>query len=240
MTLTHDEQRALGFIAALLFLSAAVRVANLPDRVPVPGEPLDLAAHIAATERAVAAAERRAEPLAPGERLDPNTAPEVELARLPRVGPALARRIVEDRERNGPFRSAGDLARVPGVGQRLVELASPHLDLPATAPSAPAWSDAAAAAGAAGSSGSSGSRPGTWPGGASPATGLAGPQLIDLNTADAAALEALPGVGPVLAARIVAYRDSVGGLTSPEELLAVRGIGAATLERLRPRLRVAP
>jgi competence ComEA-like helix-hairpin-helix protein len=226
MTLTHDEQRALGFIAALLFLSAAVRVANLPDRVPVPGEPLDLEAHIAATELAVAAAERMAEPLAPGERLDPNTASEAELARLPRVGPALARRIVEDRERNGPFRSAGDLARVPGVGRRLVELASPHLDLPAAGPPAPAgvgWAvpPPVAPAGRAG------------PGGG-------GAEVIDLNTADAAALEALPGVGPVLAARIVAYRDSVGGLTSPEELLAVRGIGAATLERLRPRLRVAP
>jgi competence ComEA-like helix-hairpin-helix protein len=128
MTLTHDEQRALGFIAALLFLSAAIRVANLPDRAPVPGEALDLDAHIAATARAVAAAERMAEPLAPGERLDPNTAPETELARLPRVGPALARRIIEDRERNGPFHSAADLRRVPGVGERLVELATPHLD----------------------------------------------------------------------------------------------------------------
>jgi competence ComEA-like helix-hairpin-helix protein len=240
MTLTHDEQRALGFIAALLFLSAAVRVANLPDRAPVPGEPLDLAAHIAATEHAVAVAERMAEPLAPGERVDPNTAPEAELARLPRVGPALARRIIEDRERNGPFRSAPELARVPGVGARLVELASPHLTLPATTPSAPAWSDAAARSGPAGPSGSSGSRPGTRTAGAPASTGSAGPQLIDLNAADAAALETLPGVGPVLAARIVAYRDSVGGLTSPEDLLAVRGIGAATLERLRPRLRVAP
>jgi competence ComEA-like helix-hairpin-helix protein len=225
MTLTHDEQRALGFIAALLFLSAAVRVANLPDRVAVPGEPLDLAAHIAATEQAVATAERMAEPLAPGERLDPNTAPEAELARLPRVGPALARRIVEDRERNGPFRSAGDLARVPGVGPRLLELASPHLDLPAAGPPVPAGVGWAA--------------PPVAPVGRAGAPG-AGAEVIDLNRADAAALEALPGVGPVLAARIVAYRDSVGGLASPEELLAVRGIGAATLERLRPRLRVAP
>jgi competence ComEA-like helix-hairpin-helix protein len=219
MTLTHDEQRALGFIAGLLFLSAAVRVANLPDRVTPPGEPLDLEAHIAATERAVAVAERMAEPLAPGERLDPNTAPEVELARLPRVGPALARRIIEDRERNGPFHSAADLARVPGVGERLVELASPHLTLPAMAPAAPTLS-----------------RP---PAGAA-ASGPRGPDMVDVNRADAAALEALPGVGPVLAARIVAYRDSVGGLTSPDDLLSVRGIGAATLERLRPWLRFAP
>jgi competence ComEA-like helix-hairpin-helix protein len=225
MTLTHDEQRALGFIAGLLFLSAAVRVANLPDRVAAPGEPLDLETHIAATERAVSVAARMAEPLAPGERLDPNTAPEVELARLPRVGPALARRIIEDRERNGPFHSAADLARVPGVGERLVELAAPHLTLPAMASSAPPAPPAPAWSGPPAGAGSSGPR---------------GPDVVDLNRADAAALEALPGVGPVLAARIVAYRDSVGGLTSPDDLLSVRGIGAATLERLRPWLRFAP
>jgi competence ComEA-like helix-hairpin-helix protein len=228
MTLTHDEQRALGFIAALLFLSAAVRVTNLPDRAPIPGEPLDLEAHLAATERAVAAAERRAEPLAPGERLDPNTAPEAELVRLPRVGPALARRIVEDRERNGPFRSAADLARVAGVGERLVQLATPHLSLPAAHASGPA-----ASAGSAGSVALAGSALASSQG-----SGSSG--VVDLNTADVAALESLPGVGPVLAARIVAYRDSVGGLRSLDELLAVRGIGESTLARLKERVGTPP
>jgi competence ComEA-like helix-hairpin-helix protein len=204
MTLTSDERRALAFIAGLLFLSAAVRLASLPERVAPPGERVDLAAHIAATEREVAMAERMAEPLAPGERIDPNTAPAVELARLPRVGPALARRIVEDRERNGPFHRTGDLARVAGVGERLVELAAPHLALPAGPPVATA-----------------GGRQGT----------------VDLNTADAGSLEALPGVGPVLAARIVAYRDSAGPFASPEDLLAVRGVGEATLARFRERVR---
>jgi competence protein ComEA len=61
--------------------------------------------------------------------------------------------------------------------------------------------------------------------------------VVDLNTADAAALESLPGVGPVLAARIVAYRDSAGPFASPEDLLRVRGVGQATLERFRDRVR---
>jgi competence ComEA-like helix-hairpin-helix protein len=205
MTLTSDERRALAFIAGLLFLSAAVRLATLPGAVAPPGEPLDLAAHIEATARAVAEAERMAEPLAPGERIDPNTASAVELARLPRVGPALARRIVEDRERNGPFRSAPELARVPGLGPRLVELATPHLALPAGPPAG-----AGAAAGG----------------------------VVDINSADAATLEALPGVGPVLAARIVAHRDSAGHFASPDDLLAVRGIGPSTLARFRHLVRV--
>ena len=49
-------------------------------------------------------------------RVDLNRADADELASLPRIGPALARRIVADREANGPFRSLEDLDRVRGVG----------------------------------------------------------------------------------------------------------------------------
>ncbi len=56
---------------------------------------------------------------------------------------------------------------------------------------------------------------------------------IDLNRADATELEALPGVGPVLAERIVAYRDEYGPFTVVEDLLDVPGIGEAKLEQLR-------
>ncbi|MEY4070688.1 MAG: hypothetical protein RL721_1302, partial [Candidatus Eisenbacteria bacterium] len=56
-------------------------------------------------------------------------------------------------------------------------------------------------------------------------------------SASAAELDALPGIGPVLAARIVAHRDRHGPFRSPDELLAVPGIGPRLLERIRPRLR---
>ncbi|MBQ9392789.1 MAG: helix-hairpin-helix domain-containing protein [Oscillospiraceae bacterium] len=59
-------------------------------------------------------------------------------------------------------------------------------------------------------------------------------ELLDLNRADAAALERLPGVGPTLAARIVDYRRAHGAFASVEELLQVEGVGPATLEGLRP------
>ena len=59
------------------------------------------------------------------------------------------------------------------------------------------------------------------------------PSLIDINKASAAALDLLPGIGPVLAQRIVEYREEHGGFTLPEDLLAVEGIGEATLEDLR-------
>ena len=61
---------------------------------------------------------------------------------------------------------------------------------------------------------------------------------LDINRASARELTALPRVGPVLAGRIVALRDSLGGFTSVEQLDAVRGVGPATLERLRPLVRL--
>lgn len=57
---------------------------------------------------------------------------------------------------------------------------------------------------------------------------------IDLNRADAAALDELPRVGPALAARIVQWREANGRFRSVDDLLAVTGIGEATLEGLRP------
>ena len=48
---------------------------------------------------------------------------------------------------------------------------------------------------------------------------------IDLKTADAALLETLPGIGEVLAQRIIAYREAYGGFRSVEEIMNVKGIG---------------
>ncbi len=56
---------------------------------------------------------------------------------------------------------------------------------------------------------------------------------IDLNRSSAAELEELPGVGPVLAARIVAFRELNGPFSAVEDLLDVGGIGEAKLEAMR-------
>lgn len=56
---------------------------------------------------------------------------------------------------------------------------------------------------------------------------------INLNTADAAALETLPRVGPALAARILAWREANGRFTSVEDLLGVSGIGEKTFAGLK-------
>lgn len=57
---------------------------------------------------------------------------------------------------------------------------------------------------------------------------------VRVNQATAAELETLPGVGPVLAERIVAYREQNGPFSTVEDLLGVSGIGERTLEELRP------
>ncbi len=74
-----------------------------------------------------------------------------------------------------------------------------------------------------------------------PTAGSADPAddgLVDLNRADAATLETLPGIGPVLAERIVQWRDDVGPFGSVDELTSVSGIGEHVLEGLRDRVTV--
>ena len=67
--------------------------------------------------------------------------------------------------------------------------------------------------------------------------GFRGEPTPNLNAMTAAELEALPGIGPALAARIVAYRESHGDFADIGALGAVPGIGPALLERLRPLLK---
>ncbi|MDP2872251.1 MAG: helix-hairpin-helix domain-containing protein [Bacillota bacterium] len=84
-----------------------------------------------------------------------------------------------------------------------------------------------------------------WPGGL-PAGGVAGagsgvaaiPGPLDINSASSKALEDLPGIGPVLAARIVAYRAANGRYSTVDDLLKVSGIGPARLADIRDRITV--
>jgi competence protein ComEA len=60
-------------------------------------------------------------------RIDLNTASEAELVRLPGIGPVMAKRIVEYRKANGPFRQLRDLRRVKGIGAKTYEKIAPLL-----------------------------------------------------------------------------------------------------------------
>lgn len=122
---------------------------------------------------------------------------------------------------------------LPGAGLAGVNMARPVLDgeqvvvpRPGEAPSPVAGPPASTLGG--GDIGSGGSL------GAGPSAG----RIVDLNTAQLSDLDALPGVGPVLAQRIVDWRTANGRFTSVDELGEVSGIGDTVLGRLRPLVRV--
>ena len=71
-----------------------------------------------------------------------------------------------------------------------------------------------------------------------PPADASAPALVDLNAASSTELESLPGIGPVLAQRIVQWRIDNGPFTSVEILGEVSGIGDALMARLRPLVRV--
>lgn len=129
MRLTGAESRALLFVGLLLLLALAARLRDSPVEVAGEAVALDLAAQVATVDSALESKARRSRPFEPGERLDPNTASEEDLNRLPGIGPALAARIVAERERGGPFRTVADLERVSGIGPSKLARISPFLEI---------------------------------------------------------------------------------------------------------------
>ncbi len=74
-------------------------------------------------------------------------------------------------------------------------------------------------------------------------TGLSKKQpsgLIDPNTATSEELQTIPGIGPVLASRIVEYREQVKKFQKVEDLLEIKGIGKKTLEKIREYIEIKP
>lgn len=69
-----------------------------------------------------------------------------------------------------------------------------------------------------------------------PGTGFV--DLIDINTALPSELQRLPGIGPALAERIVAYREAWGPFSTIEDIMEVSGIGPATFARMQHLLKV--
>lgn len=225
MSITPQERLALGVVALLLATGVAARSLRTEPAAAAWSGPAaeESATRLrSATGDSVKRAEQRSRPLAPGERLDPNTAPADELQRLPRVGPALAARIVAWREAHGPFRTLAGVDSVPGVGPAMLAGIAPHLAL------APAPTVLAALP-----------RNGPAVERSAPRAAPAGAP-VNLNTATAADLDALPGIGPALAERVVAYRTQHGPFRSVEELEKVPGIGPSLVSRVRGRAVASP
>jgi competence protein ComEA len=203
------EYRSVLLLAGLAVVGQAVRCALL-DPGEAPGAVTLLGGADSASPLAHRDSSRLAgQPLKEGELIDLDRATAPEIARLPGIGPDLARRIVDDRSAHGSFGSLTALDALPGVGPGLLRRLEGHVRF------------------------SGPMRPG---GGA--ATGPAGAAQVGLNSATANDLAALPGLGPGRGAAIVAYRESHGPFASIEALTAVPGIGPATVAKLRPFLEI--
>ncbi len=205
--MSDEERRTVVLTTTILLAASLLRLGwearPVPPILPPAGVPAEL---LTDTRREVERQERMGTPLAPGELIDPNRDLDVELARLPGVGPTLAARIVANRESEGAFRRSSDLLRVSGIGPATLERMRPHLEL-----SAPSRNIRAPVS----------------------ARGPPGEGRLDLNRASAGELEALPGVGPTLSGRIIEHRARAGAFQSVEDLAEVPGVGEVTIERLR-------
>lgn len=214
--LTHAERRAFAASLFLVGLAGVGRTAWTPSSTGLQWQDVGLSGGDAPRDSVAAALAREARaqtPLAPGEEIDVGTAPLEELRRLPGIGPGLASAIIREREAR-PFGRVADLERVPGIGPatmaRLTEYA--RVSEPVAAP--------ARSEGRASAFGPIDGAPGCGAG------------RLDINRAGPEALQALPGIGPALAGRIVAHRDREGRFHSVEALEEVSGIGPASLARL--------
>ncbi len=219
MSPMSPERRGILLLLSLAVAGQGLRAwLSAPSGVP-PGELAVVGAPRPSSPRAHRdSSVARAGPLGADERIDLDRAAAAEIARLPRIGPALARAIVADREARGPFGSLEGLDRVSGVGPGLLAAIAPHArfsgaaGLPAPLPSAAP---------------------------AAPAAGLDDAPL-DLNDATVEELERLPHLGPYMARQVVAFRERHGPFPALDSLVRVPGIGPATLARIRDRLRVGP
>lgn len=163
----------------------------------------------------------------PSPSLDLNRADHAQLLQLPGVGESLARRIETYRVEHHGFHDVDELRQVNGIGPKLLEKLRPFVYVEAASSDEEAEPPA---------------EPSRLVGVPTerekkPAVGrkikaeLA--ERIDVNQATAGELQRLPGIGPTLAQRIVEARTKQH-FRSVDDLRRVRGIGAKTLERLRP------
>jgi competence ComEA-like helix-hairpin-helix protein len=128
-----DDKRAALLLACLALAGGVVRHVLSPSPSDPPGD-VRLQSNAATRPGGLQETARRAaqlsRPLMPGERIDLDKADVSEITRLPRVGPALAQRIVAWRTEHGPLGTLSRLDSVPGVGVKLLDAIRPFVVQP--------------------------------------------------------------------------------------------------------------
>lgn len=214
------EHRAILLIVGLAVAGHGVRIVLLdPGDAPGAVELLDRAGDGSAARQRDSSAQL-ARPLGPGERIDLDRAGVEEITRLPRIGPALARRIIARRDSLGRVGGPAGLDQVRGVGPGLLREIAPHVAFSGGVQIAPSGGSAA---------GPSALRPGRPLAGR---TAPSGPPVINLNSASEKELTTLPGVGPARARAIVAWRSANGPFRAVDDLARVPGVGPSLLARM--------
>lgn len=143
---------------------------------------------------------------------DPNTAGVEDLQRLG-FSLALANRIAAYRQKGGVFRAKPDLLKIYGLDSALYNQLYKYIDLPSR-------------------NVAGGRRHRTVPRRASGAMKGASQEQFDINTADTILLKRIYGIGSKLAARIVKFRDALGGFVSTDQLREVYGLDSLVVKRL--------
>lgn len=128
-----DDRRAALLLALLTLAGGAVRYVVSPSPRDPPGDVRLESATVpplGGLRETARRAAHLARPLLPGERIDLDRADVSEITRLPRIGPALAQRIVAWRTEHGPFGSLARLDSVPGIGAKLLDAIRPFVVQP--------------------------------------------------------------------------------------------------------------
>lgn len=216
------ERRALLLLLSLAVAGQGIRyLLTRPDQSPGDIHILDDGEARSPRDQAEAA-KAALEPLRSGETIDADQADARAFARLPRVGLGLAKRIVADRDSNGPFGSLEGLDRVSGVGEGLLRAVGPYLRFSGTARDGRTVRryDGTATLR---SSEQPTARPSDRP-------------TVNVNTATAAELEQLPLIGASRALAIVAWRTRHGSFQSEADLVRVPGVSQRMVDAIRQRI----
>lgn len=143
-----------------------------------------------------------------------NTASSVELQEITGIGPVLAQRIIDYRNSNGLFQRIEDIKLVSGIGDITFEKMKNQITVGdvvvlSPSPTQPPSSETPASQG-----------------------------KININMAEYEELQEITGVGPVLAQRIIDYREEHGPFQGIEDIKLVSGIGEVTFEKMKAEIEV--